>query len=122
MAGEALFVFGDADTEMSVLVRDCDVSRALNMIHKTLVSDMCAPIDSFDALEFATTFVAANKKEPFDMVFVGEFELEEIVDIPLIFDVRQSKRNGLAIMPVDNTGDNPQIGSQMWELRPVTRH
>ena len=62
MAGEALFVFGDADTEMSVLVRDCDVSRALNMIHKTLVSDMCAPIDSFDALEFATTFVAATAR------------------------------------------------------------
>lgn len=122
MSEEALFVFGDDEIETSVLVRECDPQRALTMIHNTLVSGMCAPLDSFDALEFATTFVAANKKEPFDMVFVGEFELDEIVDIPLIFDVRRSKRNGLAVMPVDNTGDNPQVGTQMWELRPVTRH
>ena len=78
---ESIFIFQDNETEMAVAVRDCDDERAMSMLYAALTSPMSLPIRKFDALEFATCFVAVNKRGPYDILFCGEFMEEDLEDV-----------------------------------------
>lgn len=69
-----LFIFSDDDADLAVAASDCDTATAYKYLRQMLASKMCLPIRQFDALEFATLFVAVNKTRPYDICFCGEHD------------------------------------------------
>lgn len=119
---EAIFIFQDKETEMAVAVRDCDDASAMQMLHATLTSDMALPLKQFDALEFATCFVAVNKKGPYDVLFVGDFEHDELDDVANVYDCK-STGDALVVTPMEFSGSSGMKSpTQLWALKQFTIH
>jgi len=117
-----LFLFNDIETDMGVLVRECDLAKGYSMIVRMLQSESTPHVNDYDALEFASAFVSANKRKPFDVVFVGEVAEDELLDdISMIFEVSRSSQ-GLLVTPLDNKTGDPKLAGRSWEMRPVICH
>ena len=120
--GEAIFIFQDKETEMAVAVRDCDEASAMKMLHATLTSDMALPLKQFDALEFATCFVAVNKKGPYDVLFCGEFEDDALEDVANVYDCK-STGDALVVTPMEFNNNNGMTSpTHLWALKQFTVH
>tara|TARA_B100000963_G_C22512358_1_gene618978 strand:- start:141 stop:506 length:366 start_codon:yes stop_codon:yes gene_type:complete len=120
--GEAIFIFQDKETEMAVAVRDCDEASAMQMLHATLTSDMALPLKQFDALEFATCFVAVNKKGPYDVLFCGEFEDDALDDVANVYDCK-STGDCLVVTPMEfSSNSGVRSPTQLWALKQITIH
>lgn len=120
---EAIFIFQDNECEMAVAVRDCDDDKAMQMLYTALTSGMALPLSEFDALEFATLFVAVNKKSPYDILFCGEFEDDQ--DFEGISNVYDCACNGeaLVVTPMEFDSRNGCKEPQsMWQLKQITMH
>ena len=117
-----LFLFNDEHTDMGVLVRECDLAKGYAMVVRMLQSESTPHVDDYDALEFASAFVSANKRKPFDVVFVGEVDEEEVLDdVSMIFEIEKN-RQGLLVTPLDNENGDPKLAGASWEMRPVVCH
>lgn len=120
--GEAIFIFQDHETEMAVAVRDCDDVSAMRMLHATLTSEMATSIRNFDALEFATCFVAVNKKGPYDLLFVGDFEDDVLDDVENVYDCKATG-DALVVTPMDfKNNDGSPTPTHLWALKQFTVH
>jgi len=119
----ALFVFTDEETSSCIYVHQCDAEMAKTMITRTISSNVCTPVSSYDPLEFATVFVAANKSKPYDMLFVGELDEEELEDgdINVIYEIAPSHLfpDALDVVPIDMRDTRP---SNMWVMRQRVLH
>lgn len=119
---ESIFIFQDNETEMAVAVRDCDDERAMSMLYAALTSPMSLPIRKFDALEFATCFVAVNKRGPYDILFCGEFMEEDLEDVAHVYDCRTSEGK-LVVTPMSfDQKEGCQEPQQIWALSQHTLH
>ena len=120
--GEAIFIFQDQETEMAVAVRDCDEASAMKMLHAALTSDMALPLKQFDALEFATCFVAVNKKGPYDVLFCGEFEDDALEDVANVYDCK-STGDALVVTPMEfSNNSGMRSPTHLWALKQFTIH
>ena len=120
--GEAIFIFQDQETEMAVAVRDCDEASAMKMLHAALTSDMALPLKQFDALEFATCFVAVNKKGPYDVLFCGEFEDDALEDVTNVYDCI-STGDALVVTPMEfSNNSGMRSPTHLWALKQFTIH
>jgi hypothetical protein len=70
----SLFVFVDDDTTSCIIVTNCDNEKARTMVGRALAHASAPPIKYYNADEYAAAFVAANKRRPFDMLFVGPYD------------------------------------------------
>lgn len=119
---EAIFIFQDQETEMAVAVRDCDEASAMKMLHAALTSDMALPLKQFDALEFATCFVAVNKKGPYDVLFCGEFEDDALEDVANVYDCK-STGDALVVTPMEfSNNSGMRSPTHLWALKQFTIH
>tara|TARA_B100000035_G_scaffold313672_1_gene327915 strand:- start:2781 stop:3143 length:363 start_codon:yes stop_codon:yes gene_type:complete len=117
----AVFIFADDECTSCVYVHECDDEKALRMIGKTLASP-CSSTKLYDPLDITTTFVAANKTRPFDMLFVGDFEQDEceLEGITKYYEVRKSEfYNSLQVVPIDTTKGDP---TDVWVIRGTMIH
>ena len=117
----ALFVFIDDEGTSCVYVHRCDHSAAKQMGARTLADKAASPIKYYEALEFSTTFVAANKTRPYDLLFVGDINTCDIDDeeVSAIYEVSVSSEmpNALSIFV---SGEHDM--QEAWILKPTYIH
>tara|TARA_B100000780_G_C20722104_1_gene287011 strand:- start:103 stop:459 length:357 start_codon:yes stop_codon:yes gene_type:complete len=115
----ALFIFSDDDADLAVAATDCDTAKAYTFFRKMLSSKMCLPIRQFDALEFATLFVAVNKSRPYDICFCGEHD--DGVDFDEINAVYHVYSDGEAIVVTPTDRDDQEQG-EVWAFEHQVYH
>ena len=119
---EAIFIFQDKETEMAVAVRDCNDEQAMSMLHAALTSPMSLPLKDFDALEFATLFVAVNKRGPYDVLFCGDFEDDDLEGISSVYDC-VSNGEALVVTPMEyDSQEGCKEPEHLWALKQITLH
>ena len=121
----ALFVFVDDDGTSCVYVHRCDHPAAKQMVARTLADKAALPISDYEALEFSTTFVAANKARPYDMLFVGDMDALDLDDdeVDIVYEVSVSEEmpNALSILPMA-LGAGTRDTQEAWILKPIYLH
>ena len=116
----SLFVFVDDDTTSCIIVTNCNNDKARTMVGRALAHASAPPIKYYNADEYAAAFVAANKRRPFDMLFVGPYDDVEsdIDDIGTIYEIAR-RNNSICVLPVNPNGD---VDQEIWEFRSQVLH
>ena len=120
MGEPSLFVFVDDENSSCVIVSNCSESKAKIRVGRALQHVSTPPIKYYNADEYAAAFVAANKRKPFDMLFVGPYDDVEgdLDEVGTIYEIAK-RDNKILVLPVDTNGD---VASEIWEYKNQILH
>ena len=120
MGEPSLFVFVDDDNSSCVIVTNCSEDKAKIMVGRALQHASTPPIKYYNADEYAAAFVAANKRQPFDMLFVGPYDDVEgdLDEVGTIYEIAK-RENKILVLPVDTNG---AVSKEIWEYHSQILH